>query len=115
MAFKTTLKALFAGILVSMILCTGFAWRHQSMFQWGGLTTGRDRYWTIATMFDAYFGFLTFYVWVFYKERHRVSQAAWFIAIMTLGNMAMATYVLVQLARLQKNEPASTILSIRNG
>jgi hypothetical protein len=37
------------------------------MFAWGGLE-GPDRYWTIATLMDAYFGFLTFYVWVFYKE-----------------------------------------------
>lgn len=115
MASKNALKVLFAGILVSMILCTGFASRQQSILQWGGLTTGPDRFWTIATLFDAYFGFLTFYAWVFYKERRWVSRVAWFIAIMALGNMATATYVLMQFARLRQHEPASLIFSTRNG
>lgn len=36
MASKTTLKLLFTGILVAMIVCTAFASTQQSMFQWGG-------------------------------------------------------------------------------
>lgn len=115
MPTKTTLKVLFAGILTSMIVCTGFASWRQSMFEWGGLTTGPDRYWTIATLLDAYCGFLTFYLWVYYKERRWPARAAWFIAIMTLGNMGMATYALIQLARLRDGEPASAILTARNG
>jgi isoprenylcysteine carboxyl methyltransferase (ICMT) family protein YpbQ len=114
MSAKPKLKILFACILVSMIVCTGFASTRQSLFQWGGLTTGQDRYWTIATLFDAYFGFLTFYVWVFYKEQRWLPRIAWFIAILALGNMAMASYVLVQLAGLRKEEPASNILAARN-
>ncbi len=115
MPAKTTLTVLFALILISMIACTGFASWRQSMFDWGGLTSGPDRYWTIATLFDAYFGFLTFYLWVHYKERRWAARAAWFIAIMTLGNMAMATYALIQLTRLRDGEPASAILTTRNG
>ena len=68
MSATTLLKIVFAGILVSMILCTGWASLHQSLPQYSGLTTGSDRYWNIATLFDAYFGFLTFYLWVFYKR-----------------------------------------------
>ena len=41
----------------------------QPVWQWGGLTTPPDNAWTIATLFDAYYGFITFYVWVAYKER----------------------------------------------
>jgi isoprenylcysteine carboxyl methyltransferase (ICMT) family protein YpbQ len=115
MAAKTPLKILFAAILVTMIVCTGYATSQQSVLQWGGLTTGPDRYWTIATLFDAYFGFLTFYVWVLYKERGWLSKVLWFIAIMALGNMAMASYVLWQLARLRPDQPASAILAARNG
>jgi len=59
----------------------------QPVLQWGGLTSGPDRYWTIATLMDAYFGFLTFYVWVFFKEVRALPRIAWFIAIMLLGNM----------------------------
>jgi isoprenylcysteine carboxyl methyltransferase (ICMT) family protein YpbQ len=115
MAAKTFLKILFAGILMAMIVCTGYASTRQSIFDWGGLTTGRDRYWTIATLFDAYFGFLTFYVWVAYKERSWLPKLLWFIAIMAFGNMAMASYVLFQLARLRADQPASAILAARNG
>ena len=113
MTSKNTLKTLFIVILISMIVVTGWASTRQSMFAWGGLT-GADRYWTIATMCDAYFGFLTFYVWVFYKETRWLPRAAWFLAIMALGNMAMASYVLLQLIRLRADQPASTILTARN-
>jgi hypothetical protein len=37
----------------------------------------------------------------------------WFIAIMALGNMAMASYVLLQLARLDRNAPVTSILTSR--
>jgi hypothetical protein len=114
MSPHTTLKILFSCILVSMIVCTSWATLHQSMFQYGGLSTGPDRYWNIATLLDAYFGFLTFYFWVFYKERRWLPRTAWFIAIMALGNMAMACYVLVQLLGLSKDTPASAILAARN-
>jgi hypothetical protein len=115
MAAKTSLKILFAGILLVMIVCTGYASTRQSVLEWSGLTAGPDRYWTIATLFDAYFGFLTFYVWVVYKERRWVLKLLWFVAIMTFGNMAMASYVLLQLARLRVDQPASAILAARNG
>jgi hypothetical protein len=114
MASKTPLKIRFAAILVTMIVCTGYATSQQAITQYTGLTTGPDRYWTIATFFDAYFAFLTFYVWVFYKERRWLPRLGWFIAIMALGNMAMATYVLWQLTRLRRDEPASAILASRN-
>jgi len=115
MAARITLKVLFAAILVSMLVCTGVASVHQSILQWGGLTAEPDRYWTFATLCDAYFGFLTFYVWVFYKERRWLPRVAWFIGIMALGNMAMATYLLIQLARLRDGEPPSAMLTARNG
>jgi hypothetical protein len=44
-----------------------------------------------------------------------VCRTAWFVAIMALGNTAMACYVLVQLAQLSKDKPASAILAARNG
>jgi hypothetical protein len=52
-------------------------------------------------------------VWVFYKERGWLARGLWFVAIMALGNMAMASYVLLQLARLEAGQPASDILLAR--
>jgi hypothetical protein len=112
---KTGLTLLFGCILLSLLVYTGWASTQQPVLQWGGLTTGPDRYWTVATLMDAYFGFLTFYVWVFYKERGWPARIGWFVAIMALGNMAMSAYVLLQLHRLRPGEPVASILTGRRG
>lgn len=114
MSPRTALRLLFGFILVSLFLYTSWASTQQPVWEWGGLTTGPDRWWTIATLIDAYYGFLTFYAWVAWKERRWGPRIGWFVAIMLLGNMAMAAYVLLQLARLRPDEPASAILATRN-
>jgi Protein of unknown function (DUF1475) len=114
MPARTSLKLLFTCIFLTLLIYTAWASTRQPVLQWGGLTTGPDRYWTIATLIDAYCGFLTFYVWVFYKERRWWPRIAWFIAIMILGNMAMSAYVLLQLLRLKSAQNASVILTAQN-
>jgi isoprenylcysteine carboxyl methyltransferase (ICMT) family protein YpbQ len=115
MSTKFALKILFSCIFLTLLGFTGWAGARMSVLQWGGLTTGPDRYWTIATLMDAYFGFLTFYVWVHFKESRWMPRIAWFIAIMLLGNMAMSAYVLLQLARLRPDQGASAILTRNRG
>lgn len=56
--------------------------------------------WFWATLFDAYFGFLWFWLWVAYKETGVAARLLWLLLILALGNMAMAVYVLLQLRRL---------------
>jgi hypothetical protein len=56
--------------------------------------------WGIATLFDAYFGFLTFYAWVFYKDRSVVARVGWLAAILAFGNIAMAIYLIREIRRL---------------
>jgi hypothetical protein len=109
-----TLRVIFGGILAAMLVVTVTASLKQPLWDWGGLTAEPDRWWTIATLADAYFGFLTFYAWVFYKETRGTARAAWFVAIMLLGNIAMAGYVLLQLSRLERGDPMSKLL-LRNG
>jgi hypothetical protein len=110
MTGRTALKLLFGAILVVMLVVTVQASLQQSVLDWRGLVDGPDRWWTIATLADAYCGFLTFYAWVFYKERSTLARAGWFIAIMLLGNFAMAAYVLRQLARLRDDQPLEQLL-----
>jgi hypothetical protein len=62
MATKTFLKTLFSCIFLALFGYNLWAATQQPLLRWGGLTSGADRYWTIATFLDAYFGFLTFYV-----------------------------------------------------
>ena len=112
---KTALRVIFGFILVSLFAYTSWASTQQAVWEWRGLVDEPDRWWTIATLIDAYYGFITFYVWVFWKEVRALPRAAWFVAIMLLGNMAMAAYVLRELSRLAPGEPASAILTKRHG
>ena len=56
--------------------------------------------WFIATLMDAYFGFLTFFAWVAYKEKSLLPCSAWLVAILLLGNFAMSGYILLQLSKM---------------
>jgi len=109
MSPRTTLKLLFTLILLGMIAVTAWASHLQPVWQWGGLAPNPDRAWTIATLCDAYCGFLTFYAWVYYKERP-AGRVVWFVLIMLLGNMAMASFMLRELLRLKRGEPAAQLL-----
>ncbi len=66
--------------------------------------------WFIATLADTYWAFLTFYLWVYYKENHAVARIAWLVAILLLGNIAMAIYLLLQLAKLPPGADFETFL-----
>ena len=114
MTAKSGLTLLFSAIFTTLLAWSIWATMHQSVTAWGGLTTPPDNYWTIATLLDAYFGFITFYVWVAFKERRWLPRIGWFVAIMLLGNMAMSLYVLIQLWRLPSHQPVSSILSTHN-
>lgn len=63
--------------------------------------------WFHATLADAYFGFITFYVWVAYKEKKLAAKLIWF---MLLGNIAMSIYVLSQLSKLKSGAPIHHVL-----
>ena len=51
--------------------------------------------WGLATMFDAYFGFLAFWLYVAWRERTVAARLGWFVALMLLGNFAIAGYALL--------------------
>jgi hypothetical protein len=91
---KRALQFLFSLIVVSLTTWNHWASSQQHVWEWGGLTTPPDNLWTIAALVDAYYGFLAFYLWV--------------------GNIAMAAYLLRQLARLAPADSMSTLLSARN-
>jgi hypothetical protein len=111
---KRALQCVFVFILVSLTAWNVWVSTQQSVLEWGGLTTPPDNLWTIATLVDAYYGFLTFYVWVLWKETRALPRVAWFFAIMLLGNIAMSVYVLRQLARLAATDSMAVLLSARN-
>jgi hypothetical protein len=70
--------------------------------------------WFRATLADAYCGFLFFWLWVAWRERSVAKGILWFLLIMTLGNLAMAGYVLLQLRLLESEDGVESLL-LRRG
>jgi hypothetical protein len=101
------LLTLFALILLAMIAVTTWASWDRAVWRTGYLFSEP---WFVATFLDAYCGFVTFYVWVAYKERSSMARVGWFLAIMGLGNIAMAVYVLLQLVRLRHGQSWEHVL-----
>jgi hypothetical protein len=92
---RVFLAVLFVLILAAMLAVTTYASLDRSIFSVRSQMTSDP--WFQATLADAYFGFLTFYVWVAYKEPSVWRKLLWFVLIMTLGNIAMSLYLLIQL------------------
>jgi Protein of unknown function (DUF1475) len=105
---KAALKLLFGGIFVWMIVLTVRTSLAVSL--WSAWDSFAANPWAVVTLYDAYFGFITFFVWVAYKESRMWSRISWLILILALGNITMSLYVLIQLFRLKPEEPAETIL-----
>ena len=103
--------ALFGAIFVWMIVMTTRTSMVQNFLD--SVPGFSANPWAVATLWDAYFGFLTFYVWVAWRERSMGARVLWFVLIMALGNIAMSGYVLIQLARLKPTDSMETLLRRR--
>lgn len=106
------LRALFIIILASMLGVTTWASLHTPLFAIPRELIGHP--WFIATLFDAYWAFVAFYVWVAWKEQSPAARGLWFIAIIALGNIAMAAYMLRELFRVPATGPLGDVFARRN-
>jgi hypothetical protein len=80
------LRLLFIAILGSMLAVTSWASGQCALF-----AIPRDVFthpWFIATLFDAYWAFVTFTVWVIWKEQSLAARILWFVAVILWGNIA---------------------------
>jgi hypothetical protein len=109
------LRALFLLVIASMLAVTTWASLYEPLGQFVRGPKIRDP-WVIATLFDAYWAFIAFYVWVAWKEQSLVARVLWFITIIALGNIAMAIYLLVELFRVSAAAPdaLTTVFTRRN-
>ena len=105
---KTVLKILFGGIFLWMVIMTIRTSMQVSL--WSSLHSFAGNPWAVATLWDAYFGFITFWVWVAFKESTMVARIVWLILILALGNIAMSAYMLIQLFRLKPDEGMQALL-----
>lgn len=102
------LRIIFMFVLVTMLCAT--SWASYQCALWKTPQALVTHPWFIATLFDCYFGFLTFYLWLAYKETSSVARVVWLIAILLLGNIAMSTYMLITLFRLPRNATMEQVL-----
>ena len=102
------LRIAFTVVLVAMLCVT--AWAGNFVALWKMPREIATHPWFIATLFDTYFAFLTFWAWVAYKEVSNVARAGWLIAILLLGNIAMAIYMLRELFRVPADAKLQTVL-----
>jgi hypothetical protein len=105
---RRLLQFLFAAIMVGVIGVNVWAGRQLSVFDsWPGFQANP---WAMATLLDAYCAFLSFYVWVAWRERTLAGKVLWFALIMGLGSITMALYVLIALARVKPGAPVWSTL-----
>ncbi len=101
-------KLIFSAILIVMLAVNVRAMSMESLFKIPAPVTSDP--WFTATLFDAYCGFLTFYCWVWLKEKSAALRVLWFVLIMLFGNIAMSTYMLIALFRLAKDASLKDLL-----
>ncbi|MFA6962850.1 MAG: DUF1475 family protein [Opitutaceae bacterium] len=105
------LRTLFFAVIACMLAVTGWASAQCALFD-----IPREVFthpWFIATLFDVYWAFIAFYVWVAWKEQSLGARILWFVAIILWGNIAMALYFLIELFRIQKSEQLDEVFSTR--
>ncbi|WP_415911127.1 DUF1475 family protein [Oleiharenicola sp. Vm1] len=107
------LRVLFSLVIVSMLGVTSWASLHQPLGEFARSATFREP-WVIATLFDAYWAFITFFVWVAWKEGTLAARVLWFVSIILLGNLAMATYLLRELFAVPADAPLAEVFARRN-
>lgn len=95
-----------------MVAVTSWASVHTSLFAISREVLTHP--WFIATLVDAYWAFVTFYVWVAWKEQSLAARLLWFVAIIALGNIAMAAYLLRELFAVPATGPLAEVFARRN-
>lgn len=106
------LRGLFVLVILSMLMVTSWASIRCPLFDIPGEVIRHP--WFIATLFDAYWGFITFYVWAAWKERRGLARAVWLLAVLVLGNFAMAAYFLRELFAIRTTEEIGLVFTRRN-
>lgn len=106
---KTFLTTVCCAVLAVMLSVTISASLHQDL-----ISATRQLWpdpWFRATLADAYCGFLFFWLWVAGREQSLAKSSLWFVLIMTLGNLAMAGYLLLQLRQIRSGDNIDSLFS----
>ena len=102
------LRIYFIVVLAAMLAAT--AWASSYIALWKMPREVATHPWFIATLIDTYFAFLVFWLWLAWRERTWPARIGWLIAILLLGNIAIAIYMLMRLAKLPKGAGPEALL-----
>ena len=99
----------FSGlVLAGMLIVTTVASLDRGVFV-AGAELWPDP-WFKATLADAYFGFLTVFLWIAYKEVGLGRRILWLVLLLTLGNIAIAGYLMWQTFKLRTGDGVEKLL-----
>ncbi len=101
---KTVVKWVAGLVIVALLFAAIRAANHQALWNLPR-EVGTDP-WFIATLLDAYCGFLIFWLWVAYRERDWFARITWLVVFLLTGNIGTASYLLWRLSRIG---PSGTI------
>jgi hypothetical protein len=105
---RTKLFVLFSAIFVCMVMVLV-----RSSLQMGilaAIPSFSANPWAVATLWDAYCGFLIFYVWVAWREGGWGARVIWFVLIMGLGNLATSGYLLWRVWQMKPGDGVQSLL-----
>ena len=82
-----SLRIYFIIVLVAMLAATGWASSHVAL--WKMPREVATHPWFIATLFDTYFAFIVFWLWLAWRERTWPARIGWLVGILLLGANAL--------------------------
>ncbi len=109
---RRALLLLCVAVFAAMVAVTTWA-SLESNVALGFARVAADR-WGLATLFDAYFGFLWFWLWILWKEPRWASRLLWLVLLLALGNLAIAAFVGIQAWRWREEQGFGALLAERN-
>src|SRR5262245_43197213 len=108
MSLKRALQIWFVLVLLVMLALTVWASLESNVIE-GYKIVGGTR-WGLATLGDAYFGFMIFYFWVAYLHPSPLSRLLWLGAVLLFGNFAIAGYCLWRVSQWDERRGAAWLL-----
>ena len=102
------LRFYFVFVLAAILAAT--IWASSQVALWKMPREVATHPWFIATLIDTYFAFLVFWLWLAWRERTWLARLGWLLGILLLGNIAMAIYMLIRLAKLPEGAGVPALL-----
>ena len=106
------LRLVTLAALVSMVAVTGWASTRCALFAVPREVVTHP--WFLATLADAYWAFLAFYGWAAWKEQRLGARILWLVAVLALGTIAIAIYLLRELFAIGRSAELGELIRRRN-